>query len=153
MYLLDTVYHLYPTRSDIHNTRSDIHNTHTNSLTSSIRKIHLGICRYVKYQHFYSQFTFEYWLKTSNSLATVLTLAGTCPDIDFLKCAKNGEFIRDLAFLAWLSAFAWLLSAYLLLFAMLNDFMQNLHLANLGSPSSTTQSLYLSCTSHSSRNL
>ena len=35
----------------------------------------------------------------------------------------------------------------------LEDFIQNWHRANLGSPSFTTQSLYLSCTSHSSRNL
>ena len=100
-----------------------------------------------EYQHFYSQFTFEYRAKTFNSLATVPTLAGTCPDIDFLECAKSGEVIRDLAFLAWL------LSAYFALFAILNDFIQNLHCANLGSPYFTTHSLYLSCTSHSSRNL
>ena len=36
---------------------------------------------------------------------------------------------------------------------VLEDFMQNWHRANLGSPSFTTHSLYLSCTSHSSRNL
>ena len=35
----------------------------------------------------------------------------------------------------------------------LEDFIQNWHRANLGSPSFTTLSLYLSCTSHSSRNL
>ena len=35
----------------------------------------------------------------------------------------------------------------------LEDFIQNRHRANLGSPSLTTHSLYLSCTSHSSRNL
>ena len=35
----------------------------------------------------------------------------------------------------------------------LEDFIQNWHRANLGSPSFTTHSLYLSCTSHSSRNL
>ena len=35
----------------------------------------------------------------------------------------------------------------------LEDFIQNWHRANLGPPPFTTHSLYLSCTSHSSRNL
>ena len=71
----------------------------------------------------------------------------TCPDTDsdFLKCAKpkSREFIRDreLAFLQTL------LQGH----GRFQNF--NLHRGNLGSPSFTTNSLYLSCTSHSSRNL
>ena len=80
---------------------------------------------------------------------------GTCPDIDsdFLKYpnwprAENSfgswHCLQSCMAMGMVTVHGWW---------NLEDFIKNWHRANLGSPSFTTHSLYLSCTSHSSRNL
>ena len=81
---------------------------------------------------------------------------GTCPDIDsdFLKYPNWPR--ADNSFGSWhclQSCMAVGMDAIGHGPWNLEDFIQNWHRANLGSPSFTTHSLYLSCTSHSSRNL
>ena len=66
---------------------------------------------------------------------------------------KSREFIRELALLAIMHGHGHGPFTMTIGWWNLEDFIQNWHRANLGSPSFTTHSLYLSCTSHSSRNL
>ena len=66
---------------------------------------------------------------------------------------KSREFIRELALLAIMHGHGAMGMVHGWWNLKLEDFIQNWHRANLGSPSFTTLSLYLSCTSHTSRNL